>query len=93
MNNPAAILLALGMTRYWRSAQGLQLDAEPFVSALAYATGRDPIVTGKPAVDFYAAAIKLLGQHDQIYMIGDDIRGDIAAAQKLALKAILVRTG
>jgi HAD superfamily hydrolase (TIGR01458 family) len=93
MNNPAALLLALGMTRYWRATDGLQLDAGPFVKALEYASGRTPVVTGKPAADFYQAAIGLLGEHNTIYMIGDDIIGDIEAAQHAGLHAILVRTG
>ena len=43
-------------------------------------------------VKFYKAAMSLLGKK-KIYMIGDDIYGDIEAAQKAGLKAILVRTG
>ncbi len=93
MQNPQAILVALGMTRYWRSSAGLQLDAGPFVKALEYATGRAAVVTGKPAAGFYQAAIDRLGQHDHIYMIGDDIHGDIKAAQAVGLTALLVRTG
>ncbi len=95
MNNPDAILLALGMTRYWRASDGLQLDAGPFVKALEYASGRAPIVTGKPAPDFYQAAIDLLGvdKDSAVYMIGDDIVGDIEAAQHAGLHALLVRTG
>jgi HAD superfamily hydrolase (TIGR01458 family) len=93
MHNPDAILLALGMTRYWRTSDGLQLDAGPFVKALEYATGRTAVVTGKPAASFYQAATSLLGEHDNVYMIGDDIRGDIEAAQHAGLRAIQVRTG
>jgi ribonucleotide monophosphatase NagD (HAD superfamily) len=44
------------MTRYWRTPAGLQLDAGPFVSALQYATGIEPVVTGKPARAFFLAA-------------------------------------
>lgn len=93
MNNPDAVLLALGMTRYWRAQDGLQLDAGPFVKALEYASGRSPVVTGKPAAKFYQAALDLLGKHETMYMIGDDIVGDIGAAQDAGLKGILVRTG
>ena len=95
MNNPDAILIALGMTRYWRASDGLQLDAGPFVKALEYASGRTPIVAGKPASSFYQAAIDLLGVNmdSQIYMIGDDIVGDIEAAQHVGLRGLLVRTG
>ena len=94
MNDPQPALIALGMTRYWRAEDGLRLDAGPFVSALQYASGRDPVVLGKPAKPFYQAALQTLGvPADQVYMIGDDIRGDIDGAQKAGIKAILVKTG
>ena len=93
MNNPDAILLALGMTRYWRTSNGLQLDAGPFVRALEYATGRKAIVTGKPAREFFSAATTMLGDEQPVYMIGDDIVSDIKAAQSSGLNTILVKTG
>ena len=87
-------LIALGMTRYWRAEDGLRLDAGPFVSALHYATGRDPVVLGKPAKPFYEAALQTLGvTAERTYMVGDDIRGDIDGAQKAGINAILVKTG
>jgi HAD superfamily hydrolase (TIGR01458 family) len=92
INNPSATLIALGMTRYWRAADGLQLDVGPMVKAIEYATGRTALVTGKPAKDFYQTAVELVDD-DDVFMIGDDIRGDVEAAQKAGLKAILVRTG
>lgn len=93
MNNPKAKLIALGMTRYWRNTTGLQLDVGPMIKAFEYATGASAVVTGKPATEFFQAAIKLLGDADNIMMIGDDIRGDIEASQHAGLKAIQVRTG
>lgn len=92
-NNPDALFIALGMTRYWKSSNGLQLDAGPFVKALEYATGRQAVVTGKPAAEFYQTAISKLNNNDEVVMIGDDIHGDIEAAQKVGLKAIQVETG
>ena len=93
INNPQARLVALGMTRYWRAASGLQMDVGPMVKAFEYATGITAVVTGKPAITFYQAAIELLGRPAHAVMIGDDIRGDIEASQQAGLKAILVRTG
>lgn len=93
INNPQAILIALGMTRYWRTSAGLQLDVGPMIKAFEYATGSNAVVTGKPAKDFFQAAIGMLGNSGKIMMIGDDIRGDIEASQQAGLKAILVRTG
>ena len=93
INNPAAKLIALGMTRYWRSTSGLQLDVGPMIKAFEYASGINAVVTGKPAAEFYQAAVSLLGNKDNTVMIGDDIRGDIEASQHAGLKAIQVRTG
>lgn len=96
LNNPQAKLIALGMTRYWRTGSGLQLDVGPMIKAFEYASDRHAIVTGKPAKEFFYAAVDLLdgaSANDTIFMIGDDIRGDIEAAQQAGLKTILVRTG
>jgi ribonucleotide monophosphatase NagD (HAD superfamily) len=38
------------MTRYWHAKGGSQLDAGPFVAALHYASGIEPVVLGKPAL-------------------------------------------
>jgi HAD superfamily hydrolase (TIGR01458 family) len=91
---PAPRLLALGMTRYWHAASGLQLDAGPFVAALQYASGIEPVVLGKPAAAFFDTAVSAIGSTPaRTLMIGDDIRGDVAGAQRAGLKAALVRTG
>jgi phospholysine phosphohistidine inorganic pyrophosphate phosphatase len=91
---PAPRLLALGMTSYWHAKDGLQLDAGPFVAALHYASGIEPVVLGKPAPAFFDAAIAALSSVPaRTLMIGDDIRGDVAGAQHAGLRAALVRTG
>ena len=94
MDRPQPALLALGMTRFWASDSGLQLDVAPFVIALAHASGVQPVVLGKPDAAFYRAALDGLGcSPDDVVMVGDDIRGDIEAAQRVGLTAVLVRTG
>jgi HAD superfamily hydrolase (TIGR01458 family) len=86
--------VALGMTRYWRTSDGLQLDAGPFVKALEFATGRTATVLGKPSPAFFATALELLGARaGDTSMIGDDIVGDIDGAQRAGLRGVLVRTG
>jgi HAD superfamily hydrolase (TIGR01458 family) len=94
MQQPAPHLIALGMTRYWRAPDGLRLDTAPFVKALQYASGVEPLILGKPSADFYHSALEMVGcsPHGGV-MIGDDIRGDVAAAQAAGLRALLVRTG
>ncbi len=93
-HNPEAKLVALGMTRYWLASDGISLDVAPFVAALEHATGRKPMIFGKPAAAFFeAASAKLALPAKNLVMIGDDIHSDIAGAQDAGLRAILVRTG
>ena len=93
-HNPEAKLLALGMTRYWLASDGISLDVAPFVAALQHATGREPIIFGKPAARFFLAAAERLGLvAAEVLMIGDDIHADVAGAQAAGLKGALVRTG
>ena len=95
MAEPRPVLVALGMTRYWRGPDGLlRLDVAPFVVGLEHATGCEAVVLGKPAVPFFATALALLGEPAaRVAMVGDDIVGDVAGAQKLGIRGVLVRTG
>ncbi len=94
MQRPAPRLIALGMTRYWRAPDGLRLDVAPFVKALEHASGVEALVLGKPAAAFFQSALDMIGcTAQESVMIGDDIRGDVAAAQAAGLRAILVSTG
>jgi len=94
MAEPHPHLIALGMTRYWRAADGLRLDCAPFVMALRHATGIEPVVLGKPAGPFFEAALRALGAAaGETLMIGDDIRGDVGGAQQSGIHGLLVRTG
>jgi HAD superfamily hydrolase (TIGR01458 family) len=89
-----AELIALQKNRYWKTAEGLTLDAGPFVVALEYATGQSARVIGKPSSDFFQLAVDDLGVPPaQVAMIGDDIEVDVGGAQRAGLKGILVRTG
>ncbi|MGC9457423.1 MAG: TIGR01458 family HAD-type hydrolase [Halothiobacillaceae bacterium] len=93
-NNPAAPLVALGMTRYFRGEDGLCLDSGPFVQALAFASDRKPRVLGKPDRSFFLAATEVMGlSADQVLMVGDDVASDCLAAMDAGLAAALVRTG
>jgi HAD superfamily hydrolase (TIGR01458 family) len=87
-------LIALGMTRYWQAADGLRLDVAPFVVALSHAADSEPLVTGKPDPAFFTAALSLLAaEAGETVMVGDDIRGDVAGAQRAGLQAVLMQTG
>lgn len=90
-----AEFLALAENRSFRDADGeLSLDAGPFVAALASASGRQPVVLGKPAPEFYREALASLGcDPGEAAMIGDDVESDVAGAQAAGIAGILVRTG
>ena len=52
------------------------------------------MVLGKPAPPFYEAALAAVGRRAaEVVMVGDDIATDVQAAQRLGLRALLVRTG
>jgi ribonucleotide monophosphatase NagD (HAD superfamily) len=49
---------------------------------------------GKPANEFFDAAVRRLGvPPGQTVMVGDDIHSDVGGAQAAGLAGILVRTG
>ena len=94
MQESPPALIALGLTRYWRAADGLRLDVAPFIKALEYAASCKAIVIGKPSVDFFKLALNSFEEiPETAIMIGDDIVGDIQGAQKAGINAILVKTG
>lgn len=89
-----ADLIALQKNRFWRRADGLSLDAGPFVAALEYATGRIATVSGKPSPDFFEQALAGAGvTAAEATMVGDDVESDVGGALRAGLAAILVRTG
>ena len=89
-----ATLLAIQKNRYWRAAEGLVLDAGPFVAALEYASGRQAVVVGKPSAAFLeAAAAGLRLPLADVALVGDDIVSDVGGALAAGARGILVRTG
>ena len=89
-----ATLLAIQKNRYWRAAEGLVLDAGPFVAALEYASGRQAVVVGKPSAAFLEAAAAGLGLPlADLALVGDDIVSDVGGALAAGAHGILVRTG
>ncbi len=87
-----AELVALQHNRYWRRADGLALDVGAYAAALEYATGRDAVVVGKPAREFFHAAMADMGVSRAV-MVGDDVEADVGGALSAELPGVLVRTG
>jgi HAD superfamily hydrolase (TIGR01458 family) len=87
-----AELVALQHNRYWRREDGLALDVGAYAAALEYASGREAIVVGKPAEEFFRAAMADMGL-EQAVMVGDDVEADVGGAMAAGLPGVLVRTG
>jgi len=89
-----AQLIGLGRSRYWRAADGLRLDAGPFIAALEYATGRAATIIGKPERSLFEAVLHDLGlPAERVAMVGDYVDMDVKGAQHAGLCGVLVRTG
>ena len=89
-----ARLLAVGDNRYFQEADGMSLDAGPFVRALEYAAGCEAIILGKPSPAFFHGAAAQLGcRPGEVLMVGDDVAADVNGALKAGMKAALVQTG
>jgi HAD superfamily hydrolase (TIGR01458 family) len=89
-----AALVALHRNRYWKTGGRLVLDAGAFVAAFEYATGVSATLVGKPSrALFESAAHSMSLEMDDVLMVGDDLRADVAGAQALGIPAVLVRTG
>jgi HAD superfamily hydrolase (TIGR01458 family) len=90
-----ARFLALASNRTFRDTDGeLSLDAGPFIAALEYGIGRQALVLGKPARDFFLTPLNSMGiEADAAVMVGDDAEFDVAAARAAGLSGVLVRSG
>jgi HAD superfamily hydrolase (TIGR01458 family) len=89
-----AAFVAMHRNLYWRTSAGLELDTGAYVRALEEATGIEPVVLGKPSVDFFSTGVAELGcAPDRVAMIGDDLVNDVLGARHAGLRGILVRTG
>jgi HAD superfamily hydrolase (TIGR01458 family) len=89
-----AELIALQKNRYWETAEGLSLDAGPFVAAVEYAADREAVVVGKPSEAFFELALSDLGVEPAgAAMVGDDVEADVGGALDAGIAGILVRTG
>ncbi|MBA3691699.1 MAG: TIGR01458 family HAD-type hydrolase [Actinobacteria bacterium] len=89
-----AALVAMHRNLYWRTANGLELDAGAYVAGLEEAANATATICGKPAPAFFDSGLELLGMPaDRVAMVGDDIVNDVLGAQACGLRGVLVRTG
>ncbi len=89
-----AELYCLHRNKWWQTKRGPMLDSGAFVAGLEYAAGVTATVLGKPSPAYFAAACEALDADPALtWMVGDDLESDIAGAQGLGMRAVLVRTG
>ena len=87
-----ANLVAMNMDRFAPFEDGLAISVGAFVKALEYATGKNAIRIGKPDEKFFRAALGILkSKPEETAIIGDNIENDIAGAQRIGIKGILVK--
>lgn len=76
------------------TADGFVPATGPMVKAVAYATGQEPLVTGKPSPWAGKMAIDILGvEPDRAVFVGDQLATDIKTGNEAGLTTILVLTG
>jgi ribonucleotide monophosphatase NagD (HAD superfamily) len=85
---------------WWLTPKGPTLDAGAYVVGLEYATGRPARTLGKPSPIVFrqavAGLVADLGERlprSAFAMVGDDPSADVAAAQRVGLRGILVLSG
>jgi HAD superfamily hydrolase (TIGR01450 family) len=95
-----AELLAMHRNPWWLTDKGPTLDAGAFVVGLEFATGRPARILGKPSPVVFRQAVAGLAAdlgerlpRSAFAMVGDDPKADVAAAQKVGLRGILVLSG
>ncbi|GAB1604009.1 phospholysine phosphohistidine inorganic pyrophosphate phosphatase-like [Argonauta hians] len=88
------ILLALGSSKYYQENGKLVLDSGAYMKVLESACDIEAEVVGKPAPDFFKAALNDMNlKPDEVIMIGDDIVNDVGGAQRVGLRGVQVCTG
>ena len=99
-----AELIGMHRNPWWLTPEGPTLDSGAIVAGLEFATERPARILGKPSADFFRqAAAELVAEvrntgggrlrHRDIAMVGDDIRNDVLAAQRVGLRGVFVLSG
>ena len=93
-------LLSMHRNPWWLTPKGETLDAGAFVVGLEFATGQRALTLGKPSPAVFRQAVAGLAAdlgvrlpRSRFAMVGDDLKADVAAAQRVGMKGILVLSG
>lgn len=98
-----ARLIGMHRNAWWLTPDGPTLDSGAYVTGLEFATGGRAQIIGKPSRAFFSIAIEALRRdvpagrprlrRSEIAMVGDDIRTDVLAGQRVGLRGVFVLTG
>lgn len=87
-----ALWIAANIDSTLPTERGLVLGNGSMVAALRTATGRDPLVAGKPAAPLMEDALRRAGATRPL-VVGDRLDTDIAGANAVGIQSLLVLTG
>ena len=99
-----AELIGMHRNRWWLTPDGPTVDSGALVAGLEYAAEVRATIVGKPARSFFVEAAAALGAdlaacdgrraaRSELAMVGDDIRTDVLAAQRVGLRGVFVLSG
>lgn len=99
-----AELIGMHRNPWWLTPEGPTLDSGAIVTGLEFATERPARILGKPSADFFReSAAELVAEvrnaggrrlrRRDIAMVGDDLRSDVLAAQRVGLRGVFVLSG
>lgn len=86
--------LALHKNPFWSPDEGGGdvLDVGAYAAALHYASGRAPLVVGKPEAPFFRLAVDELGAAPhEVMVVGDNVDNDVVGAAAIGCRTCLVR--
>jgi HAD superfamily hydrolase (TIGR01458 family) len=99
-----AELIGMHRNRWWLTPDGPTVDSGALVAGLEYAAEVRARIVGKPARAFFVDAAARLATElrardgrraarSELAMVGDDIRTDVQAAQRVGLRGVFVLSG
>ncbi len=87
-------IVALHRNTRFQTGEGPALDMGAFIVGLEVAAAIEIPVVGKPAPDFFRAALlDLGGDINEAIIVGDDIDSDVRGGQAVGMTGVLVKSG
>jgi glycerol-1-phosphatase len=90
--NAGAMYVASNVDATLPTPRGLQPGNGSLVEVLVHATGREPVVAGKPELPLHAESVQRVGAKRPV-VVGDRLDTDIEGAVRASTDSLLVLTG